>query len=127
MTAAERQREREEKRRRRQERAKEREKKQRERERREPRGRGEGLRGLVLTDDDRHLLERWTKMRDGAPPRPPARPAPAPCPPPPCGGPPETWPGGEVWAELPPAPGPADPDVATVTQQLSKSQVRGPG
>lgn len=123
VTAAERQREREEKRRRRQERAKEREKKQREREGREPRGRGEGLRGLVLTDDDRHLLERWTKMRDGAPPRPPARPAPAPCPPPPCGGPPETWPGGEVWAEPPPAPGPADPDVATVTQQLSKSQV----
>ncbi|KAI6057853.1 Mitogen-activated protein kinase 7 [Aix galericulata] len=119
VTAAERQREREEKRRRRQERAKEREKKQRERERREPRGRGEGLRGLVLTDDDRHLLERWTKMRDGAPPRPPARPAPAPCPPPP----PETWPGGEVWSEPPPAPGPADPDVATVTQQLSKSQV----
>lgn len=122
VTAAERQREREEKRRRRQERAKEREKKQRERERREPRGRGEGLRGLVLTDDDRHLLERWTKMRDGAPPRPPARPAPAPCPPP-CGGPPETWPGTEVWSEPPPGPGPADPDVATVTQQLSKSQV----
>nr|XP_047912168.1 mitogen-activated protein kinase 7 [Anser cygnoides] len=122
VTAAERQREREEKRRRRQERAKEREKKQRERERREPRGRGEGLRGLVLTDDDRHLLERWTKMRDGAPPRPPARPAPAPCPPP-CGGPPETWPGTEVWSEPPPVPGPADPDVATVTQQLSKSQV----
>ncbi|XP_014748819.1 PREDICTED: mitogen-activated protein kinase 7 [Sturnus vulgaris] len=65
VTAAERQREREEKRRRRQERAKEREKKQRERERREPRARGEGLHGLVLTDDDRHLLERWTKMADG--------------------------------------------------------------
>ncbi|XP_041316484.1 mitogen-activated protein kinase 7-like [Pyrgilauda ruficollis] len=77
VTAAERQREREEKRRRRQERAKEREKKQRERERREPRPRGEGLHGLVLTDDDRHLLERWTKMADGAPPRrPPARPHP---------------------------------------------------
>ncbi|XP_027488863.1 mitogen-activated protein kinase 7-like, partial [Corapipo altera] len=95
VTAAERQREREEKRRRRQERAKEREKKQRERERREPRARGEGLQGLVLTDDDRHLLERWTKMRDGAPPRPPAPPrapapppAPPPCPPP-CAAPPE--------------------------------------
>ncbi|XP_074991446.1 mitogen-activated protein kinase 7 isoform X2 [Calonectris borealis] len=126
VTAAERQREREEKRRRRQERAKEREKKQRERERREPRGRGEGLRGLVLTDDDRHLLERWTKMRDGAPPRPPPPPRPPAPPPPcpqPCGGPPETWPGPEVWPELPAAPLPADPDVATVTQQLSKSQV----
>ncbi|KAM9207945.1 LOW QUALITY PROTEIN: mitogen-activated protein kinase 7 [Leptosomus discolor] len=128
VTAAERQREREEKRRRRQERAKEREKKQRERERREPRGRGEGLRGLVLTDDDRHLLERWTKMRDGAPPRPPPPPRPTapppPCPAPPCGGPPETWPGPEVWPEPPAAPLPAaDPDVATVTQQLSKSQV----
>ncbi|XP_074874943.1 mitogen-activated protein kinase 7 [Buteo buteo] len=126
VTAAERQREREEKRRRRQERAKEREKKQRERERREPRGRGEGLRGLVLTDDDRHLLERWTKMRDGAPPRPPPPPRPPapppPCPPP-CGGPPETWPAPEVWSEPPAAPLPADPDVATVTQQLSKSQV----
>ncbi|XP_074713633.1 mitogen-activated protein kinase 7 isoform X2 [Strix uralensis] len=127
VTAAERQREREEKRRRRQERAKEREKKQRERERREPRGRGEGLRGLVLTDDDRHLLERWTKMRDGAPPRPPPpprppAPPPPPCPPP-CGGPPDTWPGHEVWPEPPTAPLPADPDVATVTQQLSKSQV----
>ncbi|XP_054664664.1 mitogen-activated protein kinase 7 isoform X1 [Grus americana] len=126
VTAAERQREREEKRRRRQERAKEREKKQRERERREPRGRGEGLRGLVLTDDDRHLLERWTKMRDGAPPRPPPPPRPPdpppPCPPP-CGGPPETWPGPEVWPEPPAAPLLADPDVATVTQQLSKSQV----
>ncbi|XP_075346799.1 mitogen-activated protein kinase 7 [Mycteria americana] len=126
VTAAERQREREEKRRRRQERAKEREKKQRERERREPRGRGEGLRGLVLTDDDRHLLERWTKMRDGAPPRPPPPPRPPAPPPPcpqPCGGPPETWPGPEVWPEPPAAPLPADPDVATVTQQLSKSQV----
>ncbi|KAM6307016.1 LOW QUALITY PROTEIN: mitogen-activated protein kinase 7 [Podargus strigoides] len=126
VTAAERQREREEKRRRRQERAKEREKKQRERERREPRGRGEGLRGLVLTDNDRHLLERWTKMRDGAPPRPPPPPRPPkpspPCPQP-CGGPPESWPGPEVWPEPPAAPLPADPDVATVTQQLSKSQV----
>ncbi|CAM9133357.1 unnamed protein product [Bubo scandiacus] len=132
VTAAERQREREEKRRRRQERAKEREKKQRERERREPRGRGEGLRGLVLTDDDRHLLERWTKMRDGAPPRPPP---PLPVPPhpllplapPPCGGPPDTWPGHEVWPEPPAASLPADPDVATVTQQLSKSQGSGAG
>ncbi|XP_068855129.1 LOW QUALITY PROTEIN: mitogen-activated protein kinase 7 [Aphelocoma coerulescens] len=128
VTAAERQREREEKRRRRQERAKEREKKQRERERREPRGRGEGLQGLVLTDDDRHLLERWTKMRDRAPPasrpRPaPPAPAPPPCPAPPCAAAPEAWPGPEVWVEPPAGPGPADADVATVTQQLSKSQV----
>ncbi|XP_062368397.1 mitogen-activated protein kinase 7 [Cinclus cinclus] len=129
VTAAERQREREEKRRRRQERAKEREKKQRERERREPRARGEGLHGLVLTDDDRHLLERWTKMADGAPPRQPAQPRPQAPPPPPCPAPPppaETWPGPEAWPEPPAAPGAADADVATVTQQLQKSQVEDP-
>ncbi|XP_069738257.1 mitogen-activated protein kinase 7 isoform X2 [Phaenicophaeus curvirostris] len=125
VTAAERQREREEKRRRRQERAKEREKKLRERERREPRGRGDGLRGLVLSDDDRHLLERWTKMRDGAPPRPTAAAPPPPPPPPP---PPSTtaatteaWTVPELWGQPH-----ADPDVATVTQQLSKSQVEDP-
>ncbi|KAM7026418.1 LOW QUALITY PROTEIN: mitogen-activated protein kinase 7 [Acridotheres tristis] len=126
VTAAERQREREEKRRRRQERAKEREKKQRERERREPRARGEGLHGLVLTDDDRHLLERWTKMADGAPPRQPAPPRPPAPPPPPCPAPPppaEAWPGPEAWPE---PPGAADADVATVTQQLQKSQVEDP-
>lgn len=127
VTAAERQREREEKRRRRQERAKEREKKQRERERREPRGRGDGLQGLVLTDDDRHLLERWTKMRDGAPPRAPPAPQP-PAPPPPlcppaCGAAPEAWPAAEVWPEATVGAVVPDPDVATVTQQLSKSQV----
>ncbi|XP_064904176.1 mitogen-activated protein kinase 7 isoform X2 [Columba livia] len=113
VTAAERQREREEKRRRRQERAREREKRQRERERRrEPRG-------LVLSDDDRHLLERWTRMRDRARPRPPAPPA---DPAPPTA--PEHGPhaaGPQPWPEPP-----ADPDVATVTQQLSKSQVEDP-
>ncbi|RLV63219.1 hypothetical protein DV515_00018494, partial [Chloebia gouldiae] len=119
VTAAERQREREEKRRRRQERAKEREKKQRERERREPRPRGEGLHGLVLSDDDRHLLERWTKMADGAaplprPPAPPPRPAPAP--------PAQAWPRAGAWPERPAG----DADVATVTQQLQKSQVEDP-
>ncbi|XP_058716835.1 mitogen-activated protein kinase 7 isoform X2 [Poecile atricapillus] len=124
VTAAERQREREEKRRRRQERAKEREKKQRERERREPRPRGEGLHGLVLTDDDRHLLERWTKMADGgAPPRqtaPPPPPPPLPPPPPVAPPPPaEAWPG--AWPETG-----GDADVATVTQQLQKSQVEDP-
>ncbi|XP_068033929.1 mitogen-activated protein kinase 7-like isoform X1 [Anomalospiza imberbis] len=127
VTAAERQREREEKRRRRQERAKEREKKQRERERREPRPRGEGLHGLVLTDDDRHLLERWTKMADGAPPRQPAPPRPPAPAPPPCPAPPppaEAWPGPEAWPERP--AGAADADVATVTQQLQKSQVEDP-
>ncbi|XP_065715581.1 mitogen-activated protein kinase 7 [Patagioenas fasciata] len=109
VTAAERQREREEKRRRRQERAREREKRQRERERRrEPRG-------LVLSDDDRHLLERWTRMRDRARPRPPA-PPPDPAPP---AAPPAAAP--QPWPEPPP-----DPDVATVTQQLSKSQVEDP-
>lgn len=55
MTAKERQREREEKRKRRQERAKEREKqkKEKEKERRD-----------MLTENDRNLLERWTKMVD---------------------------------------------------------------
>uniref|UniRef100_A0A674GY12 Mitogen-activated protein kinase n=2 Tax=Passeriformes TaxID=9126 RepID=A0A674GY12_TAEGU len=116
VTAAERQREREEKRRRRQERAKEREKRQRERERREPRPRGEGLHGLVLTDDDRHLLERWTKMADGAAPAPrPQAPPPRPQAPPP---PAEPW----AWPERQTG----DADVATVTQQLQKSQVEDP-
>ncbi|XP_041575510.2 mitogen-activated protein kinase 7 [Taeniopygia guttata] len=116
VTAAERQREREEKRRRRQERAKEREKRQRERERREPRPRGEGLHGLVLTDDDRHLLERWTKMADGAAPVPrPQAPPPRPQAPPP---PAEPW----AWPERQTG----DADVATVTQQLQKSQVEDP-
>uniref|UniRef100_A0A286XH34 Mitogen-activated protein kinase 7 n=1 Tax=Cavia porcellus TaxID=10141 RepID=A0A286XH34_CAVPO len=74
VTAQERQREREEKRRRRQERAKEREKRRQERERKE-RGAGtlggpstDPLAGLVLSDNDRSLLERWTRM------------GPAPCP-----------------------------------------------
>ncbi|XP_004599698.2 mitogen-activated protein kinase 7 [Ochotona princeps] len=80
VTAQERQREREEKRRRRQERAKEREKRRQERERKE-RGAGaaggsstDPLAGLVLSDNDRSLLERWTRMA-----RPPTvAPAPAP-------------------------------------------------
>nr|XP_005294206.1 mitogen-activated protein kinase 7 isoform X1 [Chrysemys picta bellii]XP_008160965.1 mitogen-activated protein kinase 7 isoform X1 [Chrysemys picta bellii] len=63
VTAQERQREREEKRKRRQERAKEREKKQKEKERKELR-RGDVLGGLVLSENDRSLLERWTKMID---------------------------------------------------------------
>ncbi|XP_001370188.3 mitogen-activated protein kinase 7 isoform X1 [Monodelphis domestica] len=79
VTAQERQREREEKRRRRQERAKEREKRQKEKERKE-RGVGVGggpsgdpLAGLVLSDNDRSLLERWTRMAQ--PPAPPPGPA----------------------------------------------------
>ena len=83
MTAQERQREREEKRRRRQERAKEREKRRQERERKE-RGTGvsggpsaDPLAGLVLSDNDRSLLERWTRMAQPpapalSPPSPPA-------------------------------------------------------
>lgn len=81
MTAQERQREREEKRRRRQERAKEREKRRQERERKE-RGTGasggpstDPLAGLVLSDNDRSLLERWTRMAQ--PPAPTPAPAPA--------------------------------------------------
>lgn len=82
VTAQERQREREEKRRRRQERAKEREKRRQERERKE-RGAGasgiastDPLAGLVLSDNDRSLLERWTRM--ARPPAPTPAPAPAP-------------------------------------------------
>ncbi|XP_067883042.1 mitogen-activated protein kinase 7 isoform X2 [Heterodontus francisci] len=64
ITAQERQREREEKRRRRQERAKERERKQRERERRELKE-GDILGGVVLSQGDKSLLERWMKMMEG--------------------------------------------------------------
>lgn len=55
VTAKERQREREEKRKRRQERAKEREKQKKEKEREHK---------DMLTENDRNLLERWTKMVD---------------------------------------------------------------
>lgn len=55
VTAKERQREREEKRKRRQERAKEREKQKKEKEKE---------RKNMLTENDRNLLERWTKMVD---------------------------------------------------------------
>ncbi|KAM3917684.1 mitogen-activated protein kinase 7 [Leptodactylus fuscus] len=63
ITAQERQREREEKRRRRQERAREKEKKQKEKERREIK-KAEGFGGLVLSENDKNLLERWTRMLD---------------------------------------------------------------
>ncbi|XP_015293242.2 mitogen-activated protein kinase 7 isoform X3 [Macaca fascicularis] len=86
VTAQERQREREEKRRRRQERAKEREKRRQERERKE-RGAGasggpstDPLAGLVLSDNDRSLLERWTRMARPPAPAPTSVPAPAPVP-----------------------------------------------
>ncbi|XP_056286185.1 mitogen-activated protein kinase 7 isoform X2 [Pseudoliparis swirei] len=64
VTAQERQREREEKRRKRQERARERERKVKEKERREGR-QGDSLGGVLLSDDDKSLLQRWTKMMDG--------------------------------------------------------------
>uniref|UniRef100_A0A8C5Q1L7 Mitogen-activated protein kinase n=1 Tax=Leptobrachium leishanense TaxID=445787 RepID=A0A8C5Q1L7_9ANUR len=63
ITAQERQREREEKRKRRQERAREREKKQKEKERREVK-KAEGFGGLVLSESDKNLLERWSRMVD---------------------------------------------------------------
>ncbi|KAG8548778.1 hypothetical protein GDO81_024242 [Engystomops pustulosus] len=63
ITAQERQREREEKRRRRQERAREKEKKQKEKERRDIK-KAEGFGGLVLSENDKNLLERWTRMID---------------------------------------------------------------
>lgn len=63
ITAQERQREREEKRRRRHERAREKEKKQKEKERRDIK-KAEGFGGLVLSENDKNLLERWTRMID---------------------------------------------------------------
>lgn len=63
VTAQERQREREEKRRKRQERAKERERKMKEKERREGK-QGDLLGGVLLSDNDKSLLQRWTKMMD---------------------------------------------------------------
>ncbi|XP_033974782.1 mitogen-activated protein kinase 7 [Trematomus bernacchii] len=63
VTAQERQREREEKRKKRQERARERERKIKEKERREGR-QGDSLGGVLLSDDDKSLLQRWTKMMD---------------------------------------------------------------
>jgi len=65
VTAQERQREREEKRRKRQERARERERKMKEKERREGRH-GSSLGGVLLSDNDKSLLERWKKMMDGS-------------------------------------------------------------
>ncbi|XP_053326485.1 mitogen-activated protein kinase 7 [Spea bombifrons] len=82
ITAQERQREREEKRRRRQERAREREKKQKEKERREVK-KSEGFGGLVLSENDKNLLERWTRMIDQTqqqPLPPPVNQKHAPCP-----------------------------------------------
>lgn len=63
VTAQERQREREEKRRKRQERARERERKMKEKERREGK-QGDLLGGVLLSDNDKSLLQRWTKMMD---------------------------------------------------------------
>lgn len=63
ITAQERQREREEKRRKRQERARERERKMKEKEKKEGR-KGECLGGVLLSDNDKSLLERWKRMSD---------------------------------------------------------------
>lgn len=63
VTAQERQREREEKRRKRQERARERERKMKEKERREGK-QGDSLGGVLLSDNDKSLLQRWTMMMD---------------------------------------------------------------
>ncbi|XP_075687057.1 mitogen-activated protein kinase 7 isoform X2 [Rhinoderma darwinii] len=82
ITAQERQREREEKRRRRYERSREKEKKQKEKERRDIK-RAEGFGGLVLSENDKNLLERWTRMIDQNHPQAPpscSQNAPAPLP-----------------------------------------------
>ncbi|GAA6066406.1 mitogen-activated protein kinase 7 isoform X1 [Tachysurus ichikawai] len=63
VTAQERQREREEKRRKRQERAIERKKKLREKEKKEGKS-GKSLGGVMLSDNDKKLLERWGRMMD---------------------------------------------------------------
>ncbi|KAM9305115.1 mitogen-activated protein kinase 7 [Gastrophryne carolinensis] len=81
ITAQERQREREEKRRRRQERAREKEKKQKEKERRDLK-KAEGFGGLILSENDKNLLERWNRMIDQTQqqpvPAPAVQPVPAP-------------------------------------------------
>ncbi|XP_066518800.1 mitogen-activated protein kinase 7 [Hoplias malabaricus] len=64
ITAQERQREREEKRRKRQERAMERKRKLKEKEKKEGK-QGESLGGVLLSDNDKKLLERWGRMVDG--------------------------------------------------------------
>ncbi|XP_007248785.3 mitogen-activated protein kinase 7 [Astyanax mexicanus] len=64
VTAQERQREREEKRRKRQERAMERKRKLKEKEKKETK-QGESLGGVLLSDNDKKLLERWGRMVDG--------------------------------------------------------------
>uniref|UniRef100_G3NYC6 Mitogen-activated protein kinase n=1 Tax=Gasterosteus aculeatus TaxID=69293 RepID=G3NYC6_GASAC len=61
VTAQERQREREEKRRKRQERARKRERKMKEKARREGK-QGDSLGGVLLSDNDKSLLQRWTMM-----------------------------------------------------------------
>uniref|UniRef100_A0A3Q3VTH0 Mitogen-activated protein kinase n=1 Tax=Mola mola TaxID=94237 RepID=A0A3Q3VTH0_MOLML len=66
VTAQERQREREEKRRKRQERARERERKMKEKEKREGK-QGDSLGGVLLSDNDKSLLQRWTMMMDRPP------------------------------------------------------------
>lgn len=63
ITAQERQREREEKRRKRHERAMERRRKLKEKEKKEGK-QGESLGGVVLSDNDKKLLERWGRMMD---------------------------------------------------------------
>ncbi|XP_051530914.1 mitogen-activated protein kinase 7-like [Myxocyprinus asiaticus] len=63
VTAQERQREREEKRRKRQERAIERKRKIKEKEKKEGKP-GESLGGVLLSDNDKKLLERWGRMMD---------------------------------------------------------------
>ncbi|KAI4884525.1 hypothetical protein NFI96_020492 [Prochilodus magdalenae] len=65
VTAQERQREREEKRRKRQERAMERKRKLKEKERKEGK-QGESLGGVLLSDNDKKLLERWGRMKSQA-------------------------------------------------------------
>lgn len=122
VTAQERQREREEKRRRRQERAKEREKRRQERERKERGAGGSGgpsadpLAGLVLSENDRSLLERWTRMAQPPAPAPTARP-----PSPPAG--PATQPTGPLPQPAcpPPAPaaGPAAPQTTATSSLLA--------
>ena len=64
VTAQERQSEREEKRRKRQERAMERKRKLKEKEKKEGK-QGESLGGVLLSDNDKKLLERWGRMMDG--------------------------------------------------------------
>ncbi|XP_069044041.1 mitogen-activated protein kinase 7 isoform X2 [Lepisosteus oculatus] len=112
VTAQDRQREREEKRRRRQERARERERRLREKERREGK-KGESLRGVLLSDNDKSLLERWRRMMDGR--RQPVREGAAPA-----------GDGPKEREQAPPPPAPANQELPDLVNGLPSGRTEPP-